>query len=104
MRSEELNKTSDCPPAQFLNSTTSSRLSATKMKNSRNDFNKSEVIPAEESLSMKIRLPCWDKNFKDLMESSKERTTKSELWEEKFNKPKKTSDFQTPNRVNLQVN
>jgi hypothetical protein len=96
------NKTSDFQLPKSENLPTSLRSHATKMKNSRNDFNKSEVMPAERLLNIKTRLPCWDKNFKDLMESSKERTTRSEPWEEKSNKPKKTSDFPTPNKANYQ--
>jgi hypothetical protein len=58
-------------------------------------------MPAEELQNMKIKLPCLDKNLKDLMGLLKERTTKSELWEVKSKKRKKTSGFQTLNKGNL---
>jgi hypothetical protein len=59
-------------------------------------------MPAEGSQNMKIRLLCLDKNLKDSTVSLKERTTKSELWEVKFKRLRKISDFQMLNKTSFQ--
>jgi len=77
---------------------------AMRMKSWREDLINSAMMPLRSLLSMRIRLPYCLNNSRDSMASSNERTTKSELWEEKYKTPNKTSDSQLLKLQNLAKN
>ncbi len=86
-------KTWDSQLLKSENLTINWKSPATKMKPFKGVFSKLEQMLAEESVILKENLDYWLRNLKDWMESSRERTTKLELLEVKFKKPKRISDY-----------
>ena len=100
MKLEMLKRTWDFQLHKSENLPMNSRSLVMKMKIWREDSNKLVAMPIKKLLNMKVELLCFHKNLKDWIVLLRKRTTRSGLLEDKFNKPKKTSDFQMHNKIN----